>query len=85
MERNGENAFCCGGGSSNFYTDFFGGGENSPSRIRVREAYKTGAEILAVACPTCAVMLGEAIKDEGVEEKLVVKDIAQIIGESVFP
>jgi len=85
MERNGENAFCCGGGSGNFYTDFFGGGENSPSRIRVREAYKTGAEILAVACPTCAVMLGEAIKDEGVEEKLVVKDIAQIIGESVFP
>ena len=85
MERNGENAFCCGGGSGNFYTDFFGGGENSPSRVRVREAYKTGANILAVACPTCAVMLGEAIKDEGVEEKLVVKDIAQIISESVLP
>jgi len=82
MERNRENAFCCGGGSGNFYTDFFGGGENSPSRIRVREAYKTGANVLAVACPTCAVMLSEAIKDEGIEEKLVVKDISEILKES---
>jgi Fe-S oxidoreductase len=82
MERNRENSFCCGGGSGNFYTDFFGGGENSPSRIRVREAYKTGANVLAVACPTCAVMLSEAIKDEGIEEKLVVKDISEILKES---
>jgi len=85
MERNGENAFCCGGGSGNFYTDFFGGGEDSPSRIRVREACKTGANILAVACPTCAVMLSEAIKDEGMEEKLIVKDISEIVKESAFP
>jgi Fe-S oxidoreductase len=85
MERNRENSFCCGGGSGNFYTDFFGGGENSPSRIRVREAYKTGANVLAVACPTCAVMLSEAIKDEGIEESLIVKDISEILKESALP
>jgi len=78
MERNRQNSFCCGGGSGNFYTDSFGGGENSPSRIRVREADKTGAGILAVACPTCAVMLGEAIKDEGIKERLIVKDISEV-------
>lgn len=83
MERNRENSFCCGGGSGNFYTDFLGGGEDSPSRIRVREAYKTDARILAVACPTCAVMLSEAIKDEGLEEGLIVKDISEIVNESV--
>jgi Fe-S oxidoreductase len=85
MARNRENAFCCGGGSGNFYTDFFGGGQDSPSRIRVREAHETGADILAVACPSCAVMLGEAVKDEGIEDKLVVKDIAEILKESVLP
>jgi len=79
MERNRQNSFCCGGGSGNFYTDSFGGGENSPSRIRAREADKTGAGILAVACPTCAVMLGEAVKDEGIEERLTVKDISEVI------
>jgi len=79
MERNRQNSFCCGGGSGNFYTDSFGGTTNSPSRIRVREADKTGASILAVACPTCAVMLGEAIKDEGIEERLIVKDISEVV------
>jgi len=79
MERNSQNSFCCGGGSGNFYTDSFGGGADSPSRIRVREADKTGASILAVACPTCAVMLGEAIKDEGIEERLTVQDISEVV------
>jgi Fe-S oxidoreductase len=84
MERNRENAFCCGGGSGNFYTDFFGGGENSPARIRVREAAETGAEVIAVACPACAVMLGEAVKDEGLAEKMAVKDVAEILRDSVL-
>ena len=84
MERNRDNSFCCGGGSGNFYTDFFGGVENSPSRIRVREADKTRAGILAVACPTCALMLGEAIKDEGIEARLIVKDISEVVKEAVF-
>jgi Fe-S oxidoreductase len=83
MERNRENAFCCGGGSGNFYTDFFGGGANSPARIRVREAAETGADVIAVACPACAVMLGEAVKDEGLAEKMAVKDVAEILSDSV--
>lgn len=83
MARNRENAFCCGGGSGNFYTDFFGGGANSPARLRVREAAETGAEVIAVACPACAVMLGEAVKDEGLAEKMAVKDVAEILKESI--
>lgn len=83
MERNREDSFCCGGGSGNFYTDFFGGGENSASRIRVREAYEISADILAVACPICAMMLNDAIKGEGLEEKLIVKDISEIVKESL--
>jgi len=30
-------------------------------------------------------MLSEAIKDEGIEEKLIIKDILEIVKESVFP
>jgi Fe-S oxidoreductase len=83
MERNRENSFCCGGGSGNFYTDFFGGGENSPARIRVREAFDTGASILAIACPVCAIMLDEAIRGEGLEEKFAVKDISELINPNI--
>jgi Fe-S oxidoreductase len=79
MNRNRENAFCCGGGGGNFFTDILGVGEESPSRIRVREALDTGAEVLAVACPLCAKMLDDAVKAEGVEERITVRDVADII------
>ena len=82
MERNRENSFCCGGGAGNFYTDFLHGGENSPGRIRIREAYDTGAEILAVACPACMTMLDDAVRAEGLEERLTVKDISEIVKEA---
>jgi Fe-S oxidoreductase len=83
MSRNRENAFCCGGGGGNFYTDLLGGGKNQPSVIRVEEAYNTGADILAVACPICVTMLEDGIKTAGLEKKLVVKDISEIVKESL--
>lgn len=82
MERNRENSFCCGGGGGNFYTDLVGG-KQAPSRIRVKEAHETGAKILAVACPICLIMFEDAIKTEGLEKEISVKDIAEIIGEVV--
>jgi Fe-S oxidoreductase len=81
MERNRENSFCCGGGTGNFYTDFLHGTENSPARIRVREAHETGAEILALACPACMTMFEDAVKAEALEEKLILKDISEIVRE----
>jgi Fe-S oxidoreductase len=82
MKRNKKNAFCCGGGGGNFYTDILGGGLNRANRIRVREAVETGAEILAVACPLCAKMMEDGIRDEGLEERLAVKDVAEILMEA---
>jgi len=79
MQRNRENSFCCGGGGGNFYTDFLGSSENSPGRIRVREAHATGANVLAVACPICATMLEDALKVEGLEEQLRVMDVCEIV------
>jgi Fe-S oxidoreductase len=79
MRRNRENAFCCGGGGGNFFTDLIGSGEDSPARVRVREALKTGAEILAVACPQCAKMLGEAVKVEEKEDRLEIVDLAELV------
>lgn len=82
MERTRKNSFCCGGGSGNFVTDLLGGSEENPSRIRVREAHETGAEILIVACPSCMIMLDDAVKDEGLEGELTVKGIAELVKES---
>jgi Fe-S oxidoreductase len=81
MERNRRDAFCCGGGSGNFVTDFLAGSADSPARIRAREAYETGADTLAVACPSCLTMLTDAVKAEDLDDKLAVKDISQILKE----
>lgn len=80
MRRNGLNAFCCGGGGGNFFTDIVGPGEDSPARVRAREAMDTGAEILAVACPQCARMLEDAVKAEGAEQRLRVMGLAEMVG-----
>jgi len=81
MPRNRQGALCCGGGAGNFMIDFLGGSEDSPSRIRAREAGATGATVLAVACPNCLTMLEDAVKVEGLEERIKVRDISEILSE----
>lgn len=79
MERNRSDAFCCGGGNGNLFTDMLGGGQNSPGRVRVREALSCGAEVIAVACPVCLIMLEDAVDGEGVADRIRVMDISEII------
>ncbi len=79
MRRHGPDAFCCGGGGGNFFTDILGTAPDSASRVRVREALETGAGIIAVACPNCAKMLTDAVKMENLEDKLEVLGIAEIL------
>jgi Fe-S oxidoreductase len=83
MDQNRENAFCCGGGGGNFFTDILGGGEDSPSRVRVRKALDTGAQIIAVACPQCAKMLDDAVKAENLDERLEVLEVSEIVGRAL--
>ena len=78
MERNKKGALCCGGGAGNFLTDFLGGSDESPARIRAREACDVKADILAVACPNCLTMLEDAVKVEGLEDEIKVMDISEI-------
>jgi len=82
MNQNRSKAFCCGGGGGNFFTDLLGGSENSPNRIRARQAIATGADVLAVACPQCARMLEDGLKAEAMDEKIKVKDIAELVLEA---
>lgn len=79
MDRAMADALCCGGGGGNFFTDVLGGGPDSASRVRVREAAATGADVLAVACPKCARMLDDAVRAEDLEGSLRVMDIAEVV------
>jgi len=81
MDRSMQNALCCGGGGGNLFTDILGNAPESPARNRVTEALGTGANILAVSCPTCAVMLEDAVKSTHLEERIQVKEISEIVNQ----
>ncbi|MFP4474366.1 MAG: (Fe-S)-binding protein [Desulfatibacillaceae bacterium] len=83
MVRKRQNALCCGGGGGNVFTDMVSGGAENSARVRVREALDTGADVLAVSCPACAVMFEDAVKTEGAEDALRVLDVAAVLAERV--
>jgi Fe-S oxidoreductase len=81
MDRSRQNALCCGGGGGNLFTGILGNGPESPARNRAAEARDTGAALLAVSCPTCAVMLGDAVKSADMDEHLQVREISEIVND----
>ncbi len=79
MGRTLQDALCCGGGGGNLFTDVIGSGPESPARARAAEALDTGAELLAVSCPSCAVMLADAVKACNLDDRLQVREISEIV------
>lgn len=84
MDRNKQNALCCGGGGGNLFTNILSSGDKSPARFRALEAKATSAAIIAVSCPLCAVMLEDAVKTEGLAGDLKVMEISEIINEHII-
>ena len=82
MERCREISACCGGGGGRMWyegTDH----DARPGHERVKEAAETGAEIIATACPFCLNMLDDAVKTLGLEDKLEVRDIMELVVEAL--
>jgi Fe-S oxidoreductase len=78
MQRSGEMSLCCGAGGGNIIRDI----KRRPSLSRIDEAVSTSAEILAVACPFCLMMLEDAVKVKNVEIDVV--DITEIVHQAIF-
>lgn len=78
MDRSRERSLCCEGGGGRMWAE----GTNMAERLafqRVHEAADTGAEILAVACPFCLLTLEDAVKVQGMDERLRVMDIMELV------
>jgi Fe-S oxidoreductase len=79
MARSGRQTFCCGAGGAHMWMEERGAQINEE---RVREAAATGAEVLAVACPYCTVMLDDGVQSAGAA--LRVADVATLLAEAVL-
>lgn len=85
MPRNRDNALCCGGGGGGVWLDgFIWQRTRVPLPMqRVQEAARTGADVLAVACPLEVSRFRDAVKTAGLEGKLAVKEISELVAEAM--
>ncbi len=85
MTHNHSNSLCCGGGGGGMWLDGFQW-EKAHVRLsewRVREAISAGADILTVACPYETPRFEDAVKTIQNANALKVKDIAELLAESM--
>ena len=80
MEHNRGETLCCGGGGGRMWIETEAGERFSD--MRVEELQKTGAQILATACPYCIACLEDSLKAKSVQG-VKVMDIVEIISASI--
>lgn len=85
MVHNRVNSLCCGGGGGGMWLDTYYKSKNMErlSERRVKEAVASGADVLAVACPYELSRFEDAVKTLGHDKQLVVRDVAELLAESL--
>lgn len=81
MKRSFDKGFCCGAGGGRMFLE-----EKEGKRInieRTEEALSLNVNTIATACPFCMTMMNDGVKAKDATEQVQVKDIAEIIAESL--
>jgi Fe-S oxidoreductase len=82
VENSRRKTFCCGAGGGQFWKEE----EHGTPRInvtRMEQLLEAKPDTVAVACPFCTTMVGDAAKAKGIEEEVAVKDVVELVAESL--
>ena len=74
-------SLCCGGGGGRVWMETVKAERFSD--LRIEQALNLGAEVLATSCPYCITMLEDSRVTMGVDERIEVKDITEIVQEVI--
>ncbi|TDI47659.1 MAG: 4Fe-4S dicluster domain-containing protein [Acidobacteria bacterium] len=83
MARHGRESFCCGAGGGAMWLDVQG--KDRVENLRVKEAAETGARTLVTGCPFCKVMLESGQQSLEDDQRMQVKDLAELVAERLTP
>jgi len=81
MDQSRSESFCCGAGGGNMWYEVKTG--ERVNKNRVSQATETDANILAAACNFCNIMLEDGVKTTGNENRIKVKDVAELVAEGL--
>jgi Fe-S oxidoreductase/nitrate reductase gamma subunit len=81
MPRNRERGLCCGGGGGHMWMEI--PAKKRVNIIRVEEALEAKPDVVGTACPFCLAMVDLGRKVAGAEDRLQVKDISELVAESL--
>jgi len=79
--RSRERGLCCGGGGGHMWMEVKA--EKRVNISRTEELLDTGASVVATACPFCLAMVDLGRKVKEAEEKLAVKDLSELVVDSL--
>ncbi|MBS1489557.1 MAG: (Fe-S)-binding protein [Bacteroidetes bacterium] len=82
MKRCRTTGLCCGAGGAQMFKEPEKG-KKDINVERAEEALGTGATTIAVACPFCMTMMTDGVKNKEKEAEVKVKDLAELIAESL--
>lgn len=77
LDRSRETAMCCEGGGGRMWIESAAKGRLAETRIE--DALDKSATIIASACPFCLLTLEDAVKTVNAEERIRVRDIAELL------
>ncbi len=81
MAKSANKSMCCGAGGGRMWME-----EHIGARVnvtRTEQALETGAKIIAANCPFCMTMMTDGVKAKDVGDKVVVKDVAELLEQSL--
>jgi Fe-S oxidoreductase len=81
MEDTRQYALCCGGCAGRLWLETKKG--ERLSDLRIEQALKTGASILAIACPYCRANFQDSILTQNKGEVIELKDIVELVEEAI--
>ena len=81
MKMTRRDSLCCGGGGGRMYAEVEE--EKRLADVRIGQALEAGANVIATACPWCHTMIQNAVRDLKMEDRLKVRDIAELLVEAL--
>ncbi len=83
MDRCKHNGMCCGAGGGRMWME-----ERKDQRVnilRTEQALEKNPDVIATSCPFCKIMIGSAINEKALGDKVAVMDVMEIVAQNALP